>query len=346
MRRTALTPVAGILIVCACGGRTPIEDYGYQSSSRTSVLNTGGEGGNDAGGSGGRDGTGATGVGGDDDRPPSPTPPQRPPTQQPPSLPPPAQTPSMMPDTCGQVEVIFEGQYVAGLLSANPGPGSFQSNCGGMGLEQHYSFVAPYTGIFSFDTLGSAFDTVLSVHDQDCFGTELICNDDNNGVASHVEIALTSGQQVTIRIDDYASGGGDYILRTFGVGDLSCSNYDLGSSIGASVAAESLNFEPFGQETVCGGAGPTFAARWTAPYEGDFQFDTIGSTFDSVLAVLASCDGEALACNDDFSGLASGVNLHLFSGQTVLLLLQALGGNAQPGNDNYVLNIQEIIPLP
>jgi hypothetical protein len=184
------------------------------------------------------------------------------------------------------------------------------------------------------------------VHDQDCFGAELICNDDTDGVSSRVQVGLNAAQQVTVRVDDYATGGGDYNLRVFGVGDLSCASYELGSSVGASVASGSLGFELPGQDTVCGGAGPTFAARWTAPYEGDFQFDTIGSTFDSTLSVQASCVGGSLACNDDFSGLASGVSLHLFAGQTVLLLLQALGNNLQPGNDHYELNITEVGTLP
>jgi hypothetical protein len=234
---------------------------------------------------------------------------------------------------------FFDGQQVQGFLDGGAGP--FQSGCGGIGLEQHYSFVAPYAGVFTFDTLGSSMDTVLSVQLGDCFGTELTCNDDFDGVSSQVTVNLDLGQPITIRVDDFAGGGGDYVLRGYGVGDLSCANYDLGTSLGAGLASGALTLEPAGQATVCGGAGPTFAARWTAPFDGNFQFDTIGSNFDTVLAVNASCAGGSLACNDDFSGLASGVSPFLYGGQSVLLMLQALGNNAQPGSDSYVLNIQE-----
>jgi hypothetical protein len=336
MHRAGLTSLAGIFIVCACGGRTPIEDYGYHSSSRTSVLNRGGEGGN---GSGGRNSAGVTGVGGSDEVPP---PLLEPPIDRPPVTPP--SLPPQMPPTCNQSTTFTDAQSLQGSLST--GVGSFQSICGGAGLEEHYSFVAPYTGLFTFDTFGSALDTVLSVHDVDCFGAELICNDDNGGTWSRVEVSLTADQQVAVRVDDYSNGGGAYTLRGWGSGDLSCANYELGSSTGPVVASGSLNFEPIGQESVCGGAGLAFSARWTAPYDGYFQFDTIGSTFDSVLAVQASCSGGSLACNDDFSGLASGVNLQLFAGQSVLLLLNALGNGAQPGNDHYELNITEIFSLP
>lgn len=340
MRRAVLTTLTGIWVVCACGARTSIEDYGYGATSRRdSVIGASGQGGRGTGGSGGDNrggrggdnrggavgagaaGAGATGVGATGGVVVSPPPPMRPEI------------------TCNPLIEFFDSQIVSGVLGS--GTGAFQSSCGGMGLEQHYSFVAPYPGVFTFDTLGSAIDTVLSVNQTDCFGTELTCNDDFGGVPSHVEVSLVLGQQVTVRVDDYGGGGGEYLLRGHGTGDLSCAPYELGSSLGSSIVSGSLTAELAGQATVCGGSGPTFAARWTAPVDGTFLFDTIGSNFDTILAINASCDGGSLACNDDYSGLASGVTPFLFAGQSVLLMLQALGNSAQPGSDSYVLNIQQ-----
>lgn len=339
MRCARLTIFAGVLLVWACGARTSVEDYGYRSTSRrTGVQGTGGHSGGGSSGSGGdTNGVGAAGVGGFRvNMPPDEPPPDEPPPDEPP---PPFQPPPPQQVTCGQVAAFFDGQSVGAALSE--GSGSFQSGCGGVGLEQHYSFVAPYTGLFTFDTFGSSFDTVLSIHDVDCFGSELICNDDTDGVSSRVQLGLNEGQQIVLRVDGYDLAGGNYVLRGHGTGDLSCANQDLGGNLGTAIVSGSLSVLPVGPDSVCGGTGPTLAATWVAPFDGNFQFDTIGSTFDTTLAVNASCTGaSSLGCNDDFSGLASGVNLQLVAGQPVLLLLQALSNSAAPPNDYYQLNIQ------
>jgi hypothetical protein len=202
-------------------------------------------------------------------------------------------------------------------------------------------FVAPHAGEYTFDTLGSSIDTVLSVHDGDCFGPELTCNDDANGVTSRVQVMLNENQQVMLRVDSFVVGGGPYIVTSNGLGDVPCVSQDLASNLGAGVYSGTLSGEPSGI-AACVGSGPTLAVLWTAPFEGSFTFDTIGSNFDTVLSVSTSCAGESLGCNDDNGfDTTSAVTVYLLAGASVVVFVQAFGGAVQPGLDQYTLNIQD-----
>jgi hypothetical protein len=89
----------------------------------------------------------------------------------------------------------------------------------------------------------------------------------------------------------------------------------------------------------CNGSGPAATLLWTAPYTGQFVFDTAGSSFDTVLIVRSSCEGMTLACSDDYIGLQSSVSLPVSAGQTVLLVIQAYGGGVTGPGYRYQLNI-------
>ena len=79
----------------------------------------------------------------------------------------------------------------------------------------------------------------------------------------------------------------------------------------------------------CGGGGaPDIAFLFTAPFDGDFIFDTFGSSFDTVLYVLdGECGGPQLACNDDGIGTTtlSAVSVTLVEGQMVTAVVDAFG---------------------
>lgn len=91
----------------------------------------------------------------------------------------------------------------------------------------------------------------------------------------------------------------------------------------------------------CGGVGGTdLEVVWTAPVTGRFQFDTIGSNFDSLLAVLDGvCSGKELACDDDSGGdLTSKVEVDLVVGQTVTLVIDSFGQSTA----DVVYNITQV----
>jgi hypothetical protein len=94
--------------------------------------------------------------------------------------------------------------------------------------------------------------------------------------------------------------------------DSDCAQ-DLGSATGTSVATVSITgvFGNYLKET-CNGTtggygGPEAVLTWTAPSGGTYQFDTGGSTFDTVLAAFKGnpLTSDELACNDDNATLQS-----------------------------------------
>ena len=72
---------------------------------------------------------------------------------------------------------------------------------------------AQAAGTYTFDTIGSALDTLIYVLDGDCAGAELACNDDAVGLASSVTVNLAANQTVIVVLDAYAGSGGDYVLN-------------------------------------------------------------------------------------------------------------------------------------
>ena len=75
--------------------------------------------------------------------------------------------------------------------------------------------------------------------------------------------------------------------------------------------------------------------QFTAPFAGTFVFDTFGTGYDTILAVLDSCGGAELACNDDTMTLQSQVMVPLAAGQSVIIVMDGYGGAIGP----FILNI-------
>ncbi len=84
------------------------------------------------------------------------------------------------------------------------------------------------------------------------------------------------------------------------------------------------------------GAGDVFV-EFTAPFAGDFVFDTVGSDFDAALAVLDACGGTELGCSDDAFGMDAHVGLTLTAKQTVVVLVDGALNN----EGNYTLNVAQ-----
>jgi hypothetical protein len=85
---------------------------------------------------------------------------------------------------------------------------------------------------------------------------------------------------------------------------------------------------------------PDGSFDWTAPSTGTFTFTTAGSSFDTVLDILAATGG-SLGCNDDSNGnLQSSVTLNLSAGQQLRIVVDGFGS----GSGLYRLNIEAAIP--
>jgi hypothetical protein len=75
-----------------------------------------------------------------------------------------------------------------------------------------FTWTAPSPGRWTFDTLGSAFDTTLVLLDA-CGASERVCNDDAmGGETSSVRTTLAAGDVVTVVVGGAGSATGDFVL--------------------------------------------------------------------------------------------------------------------------------------
>lgn len=105
---------------------------------------------------------------------------------------------------------------------------------------------------------------------------------------------------------------------------LPCVDVDLGSALPVSELGSTVGgFDDFFASCAAmGGNDEDFVFSWTAPSDGDFVFDTYGSSIDTILTVMEDCWGPELACNDDASGgLQSEVTVSMSAGQTVIVIV-------------------------
>ncbi len=89
--------------------------------------------------------------------------------------------------------------------------GAFGSNS----PDVSFTWRAPAAGQYVFDTCGSSFDTLLTVHDGTCSGARLACSDDDGscgGFLSSVTLTLAEGQQVVLVVDGFLESG-TYVLN-------------------------------------------------------------------------------------------------------------------------------------
>ena len=106
------------------------------------------------------------------------------------------------------------------------GAGALVGSCGGAGApERAFVWRAPRLGAYTFDTVGSSFNTVLHVRDGGCVGRELACNDDTlSGLVlrSTVTLDLAAGQVVALIVDGSGVEQGDFTLNITAGGPERC----------------------------------------------------------------------------------------------------------------------------
>ncbi|MBI3786491.1 MAG: carboxypeptidase regulatory-like domain-containing protein [Deltaproteobacteria bacterium] len=241
-------------------------------------------------------------------------------------------------------------QQLVGVYSAiengtTSGASADVASCGGgEAPEAKISYTAPRDGTYTFDTLGSSFDTVLYVRNQQ--GGEIGCNDDIQvGVnsRSRLNLLLTAGQAVSIVVDGFGAQSGAFVLRI----NADCPRpfrndpRDLGTAESISVSGTTTCAANLLTDSACGDGGnnaPDTVFVYTAPSSGSYVFSTEGSTFDTTLSVrLGTCAGEELGCDDDIMpGIQqSRVTVQLSGGQTVVVGVDAFGSKT----GNFLLSV-------
>jgi hypothetical protein len=129
--------------------------------------------------------------------------------------------------------------------------------------------------------------------------------------------------------------------------DSDCAQ-DLGSAVGPSIATVSFRgvFGNYLKESCYAASGPEAVLTWTAPSGGTYQFDTSGSTFDTVLVAYKGnpMTSAELACNDDATlpsdasgSVASAIKVQVVTGDKLTLVVDSKG--APNGPASFTLNI-------
>jgi hypothetical protein len=90
-------------------------------------------------------------------------------------------------------------------------------SCGGTGgPDRVITFTAAMAGLYTFDTVGSAYDTKLAAYLECSDGSEIICNDDTVGLTSEVSVDLLAGQVVLLVVDGFNGATGAWVLNITG----------------------------------------------------------------------------------------------------------------------------------
>lgn len=207
-----------------------------------------------------------------------------------------------------------------------------------------YTFTAPAAGSYSFDTYGSFTDTIISVRDAGCNGMELSCNDNGpNGQGfgeSYTWVTLAAGQQVLVSVEGAGGQEGDFTLNVNTFVPPPCPETVLPSMVPQTISGNTTGGINFVLPNCGGSDSPERTYSFTAPASAMYEFNTFGSSYDTVIAVRnATCGGAELACNDDWGGgtTESQVMVQLAAGQTVVVVVDGYGaGNSGP----FTLNIQ------
>ncbi len=234
------------------------------------------------------------------------------------------------------------GQTVPQSLSgATDEPGdddTIAGSCGGIGTaDDIFLFTAPSGGIYTFDTEGSAADTILQLRGA-CDGPEIVCNDNvGNGMHSHAAIWLETDETIIVAVDGNTAGAYELAVDT-----ATCPQEDLGNMLPVSVTGNTSMAADLVLAESCFGAdsgSPDVSYGWTVPADGTYVFDMVGSDYDTFLLVQAEhCGGAEVGCNDDTIQLISQVTLDLSAGQFVIVTASGFGG----ATGNYVLNINQL----
>jgi hypothetical protein len=192
-------------------------------------------------------------------------------------------------------------------------------------------------------TFGSSFDTLLGVYTGDAVGAlALIGENDDAGddLQSLVSFGAVAGTEYRLAVDGFDGENGNIILTWFQEKGAPAANDDfaarariegvLGFVLASNEGATREAGEP--DHVQAGGSGSLWWS-WTAPGDGTVDLTTLGSTFDTLLAVYTGAAVDALtlvAENDDGEfapDLSSMVSFPVTAGTELQIAVDGFGGS-------------------
>ena len=184
-----------------------------------------------------------------------------------------------------------------------------------------YRWTAPAAGTLSVDTYGSSLDTTLAAYTGAVVNalTQRAANNDAGGVQSFISVAVTAGEVLQIAVDGAGTAESIFSLNYFfqptvpGLANDAFASRTVVSGAGGAFTGSNISATgEVGEPVHEASAPPTASAwwSWTAPANGVAVIDTLGSDFDTVVAVYTGTAVTALtlvASNDDAGGPQSRV---------------------------------------
>ena len=174
-----------------------------------------------------------------------------------------------------------------------------------------YFWTAPSSTTVTIDTVGSNFDTLLAVYTGASVSalSPVASNDDlsSSSRQSRVTFAPVAGRTYRIAVDGWDAQTGNIVLtlnqNPFNDSFAACEF--IGGSSGTTTGSNRSATKEPGEPNHAGDpGGHSLWYCWTAPNTGSVTFDTVGSTFDTLLAVYTGNSLGSLthiASNDDLN---------------------------------------------
>ena len=208
------------------------------------------------------------------------------------------------------------GSETGSNVGATAQPGEPTHAGVGGGSSVWWRWQAPQGGPTTISTFGSDYDSVLAVYTGSGVRqlSEIASNDDSAGLLqSGVQFTATAGTTYHIAVDGFSGAEGNIVLNYELAGSAGGDNDNFGRAIaltgpmgvvtGTNQAATAQPGEPVHADA---GGGKSVWWRWRPPASGDTIIATLGSDFDTALAVYRGRPVRALneiASNDDGQGL-------------------------------------------
>ncbi len=215
-----------------------------------------------------------------------------------------------------------------------------------------YAWTAPADGAVTIDTIGSSFDTLLAVYTGTSVTnlTQKAANDDidtpGHNYQSRLSFTATAGTTYHIAIDGYGGANGTSTLNwtqssgpppppppgtaNDNFADATALSGASGTQAGDSSHATKESGEP---NHAGNSGGHSIWYAWTAPADGAVTIDTIGSSFDTLLAVYTGTSVTNLtqkAANDDIDtpghNYQSRLSFTATAGTTYHIAIDGYGG--------------------
>lgn len=204
-------------------------------------------------------------------------------------------------------------------------------NAGGASIW--YRWTAPAAGPTTISTCGSGFNTLLAVYTGDDVSllNQVAGNDDACGNRSQLTFGAVAGTTYRIAVDGFAGDTGALFLSlrlappNDDFADAQELSGDTGIVTGTTIGSSTEDQEPAHADE--GWNSVWF--EWTAPSSGPANFETCGSSFDTVLAVYTGSELNRLttvASNDDACELGSRVQFQASAGTAYRIALAGFDG--------------------